>query len=133
MKKNKKGQDSTGSCFMHRETFINRKIPLNALLSVFVDRVTNLKESIENIEHFAKINHNTFRPDTEDGDVPGKSQEQQVDRRRILTQILKNGLNLVVMTSVFDEDEDLKLRFADSQQQTRMLYNSLNPVFCESY
>lgn len=133
MKKNKKGQDATGSCFMHRETFINRKIPLNALLSVFVDRVTNLKESIENIEHFAKINHNTFRPDTEDGDVPGKSQEQQVDRRRILTQILKNGLNLVVLTSVFDEDEDLKLRFADSQQQTRMLYNSLNPVFCESY
>lgn len=43
------------SCFMHRETYINRKIPLNALLSVYVDRVTNLKESIENIEHFAKI------------------------------------------------------------------------------
>jgi hypothetical protein len=38
-----------------------------------------------------------------------------------------------VLTSVFDEDEDLKLRFADSQQQTRMLYNSLNPVFCENY
>jgi hypothetical protein len=42
---------------MHRETYINRKIPLNALLSVFVDRVAGLKESIENIEHFAKINN----------------------------------------------------------------------------
>ncbi len=41
---------------MHRETYINRKIPLNALLSVYVDRVSNIKESIENIEHFAKIN-----------------------------------------------------------------------------
>jgi hypothetical protein len=53
---------------MHRETFINRKIPLNALLSVFIDRVTNLKESIENIEHFARINHNTFRPDSDESD-----------------------------------------------------------------
>lgn len=53
---------------MHRETFINRKIPLNALLSVFVDRVTNLKESIENIEHFARINHNTFRLESEESD-----------------------------------------------------------------
>ena len=63
LKKNKKNglEDTKGSCFMHRETFINRKIPLNALLSIYVDRVTNLKESIENIEHFARINHNTFR------------------------------------------------------------------------
>ena len=43
------------SCFMHRETYINRKIPLNAKLSVLIDRVSSLKESIENIEHFAKI------------------------------------------------------------------------------
>ena len=49
--------DPQTTCFMHRETYINRKIPLNALLSIYVDRVTNLKESIENIEHFAKINH----------------------------------------------------------------------------
>ena len=44
------------SCFMHRETYINRKIPLNAVLSFYIERVTNLKESLENIEHFAKIN-----------------------------------------------------------------------------
>lgn len=70
LRKNKDGghNDDTGSCFMHRETFINRKIPLNALLSVFIDRVTNLKESIENIEHFARINSNSFRPDYEDGE-----------------------------------------------------------------
>ena len=115
LKKHKKAGDEPTSCFMHRETFINRKIPLNALLSVFVDRVTNLKESIENIEHFARINHNTFRPDSEESEHPTKEGVQQVDRRRILTQILKNGLNLVVLTSVFDEDEDMMLRFPDSQ------------------
>ena len=43
------------SCFMHRETYINRKIPLNAKLSVLIDRCSHLKESIENIEHFSKI------------------------------------------------------------------------------
>lgn len=42
---------------MHRETYVNRKIPLNAKLSILIERVTNLKESIENIEHFAKIQH----------------------------------------------------------------------------
>ena len=48
------------SCFMHRETYINRKIPLNAKLSVLIDRVSSLKESIENIEHFAKIQHSAM-------------------------------------------------------------------------
>jgi len=45
---------------MHRETYVNRKIPLNAKLSVLIDRVHNLKESIENIEHFAKIQHSAL-------------------------------------------------------------------------
>jgi hypothetical protein len=40
---------------MHRETFVNRKIPLNAVLSVYIERVMNIKESLENLEHFAKI------------------------------------------------------------------------------
>ena len=43
------------ACFLHRETFIKRKIPLNAVLSVEVERINNLKEALENIEHFAKI------------------------------------------------------------------------------
>jgi hypothetical protein len=50
---------------MHRETYINRKIPLNALLSVFVDRVSGLKESVENIEHFAKMNNMSTEESTE--------------------------------------------------------------------
>ena len=65
---------------MQRETYINRKIPLNALLSVHIEKVTNLKESIENIEHFARINQSAF-----DGTVQPKTENTQVDRRRILT------------------------------------------------
>ena len=43
------------ACFLHRETYINRKIPLNAVISVAIERISNLKESIDNIEHFARI------------------------------------------------------------------------------
>lgn len=91
------------SCFLHRETYINRKIPLNAVVSVWVDRVTQLKESIENIEHFAKIH----------SEVLNQSSTVKVDRRRILTQILKNGLNLQIITSLFEEDIYLKEKFKD--------------------
>lgn len=40
---------------MHREVYVNRKIPLNALITVNIDRIGNIKESLGNIEHFAKI------------------------------------------------------------------------------
>ena len=40
---------------------------------------------------------------------------------------------MVVLTSIFDEDDKLTERFPESKQSTRMLYNSLNPVFSEIY
>jgi len=46
---------------LHRETFIKRKIPLNAVMSVEIERINNLKESLENIEHFAKIQSSALR------------------------------------------------------------------------
>ena len=110
---------------MQRETYINRKIPLNALLSIHVDKVTNLKESIENIERFAKINF--------EGQQVTEHEDSHLDRRRILTQILKHGMNIVVLTSVFEENETLCNKFPEAKQSTRMLYNSLNPIFHETY
>jgi uncharacterized protein (DUF1697 family) len=107
---------------MHRETYINRKIPLNAKLSVLIDRVSNLKESIENIEHFSKIQHSAlgidFAEDQEGFEyenlmsqklssssmVHNRKNLQHMDRRRVLKHILKNGLNLIVKCSVFEED-----------------------------
>ena len=63
----------------------------------------------------------------------GTSDEKQIDRRKVLTQILKHGMNLEVQTSIFHEDSQLSERFPQSKQTTRMLYNSLNPVFGETY
>lgn len=147
-KMNSKGQSIPAepySCFMHRETYINRKIPLNAKLSVLIDRVSHLKESIENIEHFAKIQHSVEFQDGEDvmslsrtSMVHNKSENEHLDRRRVLNHILKHGMNLRILGSVFEEDQELCKKVEDSQSgfgkyQTRMLYNSLNPVFGEVF
>jgi hypothetical protein len=53
--------DMNPTCFLHRETFIKRKIPLNAVMSIEIERINNLKESLENIEHFAKIQSSALR------------------------------------------------------------------------
>ena len=80
---------------------------------------------------------------------------QHLDRRRVLKHILKNGLNLIVKCSMFEEDGDLSKKFDVplpdqledemmmnmldqqiqnySKYQTRMLFNSLNPVFGEVF
>ena len=161
---------------MHRETYVNRKIPLNAKLSVLIDRVSSLKESIENIEHFARIQHAAsgqggggFDNDSDlygadmyaknlsnlglSSMVHGRKNMQHLDRRRVLKHILKNGLNLIVACSVFEEDQELVSKFDTAGQaktmagsgvpepplgnlsryKTRMLFNSLNPVFGEVF
>lgn len=79
-----------------------------------------------------------------------------MDRRRVLKHILKNGLNLIVRASVFEEDQELVKKFDVkageelvqptfdngtqakllknyAKYQTRMLFNSLNPVFGEVF
>jgi hypothetical protein len=115
------------SCFMHRETYINRKIPLNAKVAVLIDRVSHLKESIENIEHFHKIQHQGVGLEMDnEGDeimqalngnlssstmVYNRTNYQHLDRRRVLHHILKNGMNLIVKCSMFEEDKDLIKKF----------------------
>lgn len=126
---------------MHRETYINRKIPLNAKLSILIDRVSNLKESIENIEHFAKIQHSAlgtdFAEDQEGFDydkmmtsnlsqsswVHNRKNLGHMDRRRVLKHILKNGLNLIVRASVFEEDQDLVRKFDVKGTETEVMPN----------
>lgn len=82
--------DVNPTCFLHRETFIKRKIPLSAVMSIEIERINNLKESLENIEHFAKIQSSALREDKRtysnlNRSNSGMMGRDQNDRRRILT------------------------------------------------
>ena len=57
--------------------------------------------------------------------------KEQVDRKRILTQIFQQGLNLTVIGSIFEEDGELQKRFPMSKHTSKLLYNTLNPIFNE--
>jgi hypothetical protein len=78
--------ESNPACFLHRETFIKRKIPLNAVMSVEIERINNMKEALENIEHFAKIKSQAMsEKGSSKGSTFGGNASDQNDRRRILT------------------------------------------------
>jgi len=51
----------------------------------------------------------------------------------VLTQIFREGLNLSVISSIFDEDVELKKKMPASKYQTRLLFNTLNPIFNEQF
>ncbi len=72
--------------------------------------------------------------------VHNSKHNQHLDRRRVLKHILMKGLNLIVRCSVFEEDKQIIKKFENQElannfgkYQTRMLYNSLNPVFGEVF
>ncbi|CDW78943.1 c2 domain-containing protein 3 [Stylonychia lemnae] len=136
--------NNANSCFLHKETYVKRKIPLNGVISVHVESLNNLKESIENIEHFAKIQQSSLADEKPKSSkltaITGTSKKSlvnqskdQLDRRRILTQIYRQGLNLVVIGSVFGDDTELTRKFPTSRHTSKLLYNTLNPIFNEYF
>lgn len=40
---------ASSQMYMQRETFVNRKVPLNGYLDLFIGGIKNLKEGINNI------------------------------------------------------------------------------------
>jgi hypothetical protein len=72
--------------------------------------------------------------------VHNSKHNPHLDRRRVLKHILMNGLNLIVRCSVFEEDQQIIKKFESQEAcsnfgkyETRMLFNSLNPVFGEVF
>lgn len=42
--------------FMQRETYVNRKIPLNGYLNLFIGGIKNLKDGMNNIHYLTALN-----------------------------------------------------------------------------
>ena len=52
---------------------------------------------------------------------------EHLDRRRVLKHIMKNGMNLIVMCSMFEEDQELSKKFNLTPSEERALTEA-NPL-----
>jgi hypothetical protein len=128
------GVSVSNDLYLQKEVYINRKVPLNGYLTVNVENLSGLKSSLENIEYLMSL-HN--HPDTRDNmldrsllsaqhfDVNKRTHD--IDRKRALLKIYKEGLNLGVITSVFEETPELKSRFGVNE--SKIVFRTLHPDF----
>ena len=118
--------------FYSKERYVNRKIPLNGYLNLSIGGITDLKNSIDNIEYLTSLNKEpdlttSIHDRTLTSLSKRKDKREAVDKQRALTQLYKDGLNLALTVSLFDEDESLKARFGS--QESRTVFKTLSPVF----
>lgn len=103
--------------YMQRETFVNRKVPLNGYLDVFVGSIKNLKEGINNIQYLTALNNKNPDMNVSIHDRTfvstlcskwNQDKRDNVDKQRAISQIYKEGLNIGIVVSLFDESDALK-------------------------
>lgn len=128
------GISISNDLYLQKEVYINRKIPLNGYLNINVGALSNLKDSLENIEYLMSLyNHPDSRDNMCDRTLLSahhfdeNKRTENIDRRRALHKIYKEGFNLGVVVSVFEETEELRERFGKAE--TKVVFRTLNPDF----
>lgn len=124
--------------FLQRETYVNRKIPLNGFLNVQIGSLKNLKAGINNIQYLTSLNKDPeLNESIHDRTVTSVRLGKQVDSReavdkhRALANIMRDGLNLGVQISLFDESPALKEKFGT--QESRVILKTLSPIFDDEF
>jgi hypothetical protein len=178
------GAKAESELFLHKETYVNRKIPLQGVLNAAVGNISGLRDALDTLEYIAKINGNIGDLE-ESGSSPSKKEESrkassnvqthrtgadmgtgrvgthrtgagqeqtmlsgmnkyqlgakgamtlgkdarkdQTEKRRTLVNLLRNGLNVGVVISPFEEDQELKKKLGE--KYSRVIYNTLSPAF----
>lgn len=128
------GVSVSNDLYLQKEVYINRKIPLNGYLNVNVGTLSDLRGSLESIEYLMSLYND---PDSRDNmcdrsllsahHFDANKRTENIDRKRALLKIYKEGLNLGVVVSVFDETPELKDRFG--KNETKVVFRTLNPDF----
>lgn len=119
--------------YLQKEIYINRKIPLKGYLNVNIGTLSDLKNSLENIEYLMSLyNHPDSRDNLCDRSLLSAHDEsnkrtENIDRKRALLKIQKEGLNIAVIESLFEETPELKDRFGTNE--SRVIFRSHNPNF----
>ena len=132
------GVSVSNDLYLQKEVYINRKIPLNGYLNIEIWDLNDLRNSLDNIEYLMSLyNH----PDSRDNmqnrtslsakDDFSNKRVENIDRKRALLRIYKEGLNIGVVASVFDETPDLKDHFGT--HQTKVIFKTLNPDFKDDH
>ena len=128
------GISVSNDLYLQKEIYINRKIPLKGYLKVNVGALSDLKGSLENIEYLMSLyNHPDSRESMCDRSILSAQQPdhnkrtENIDRKRALLKIKKEGFNIGIVESLFEETPELKDRFGINE--SRIIFNSLNPNF----
>lgn len=128
------GVSISNDLYLQKEVFLNRKIPLNGYLSIDIGELSELKDSLDNIEYLISLYND---PDSRDNlknrtmlnsiDGIKSKRTENIDRKRALMRMYKEGLNIGVTVSVFEESMVLKQRFGT--HETGVVFKTLNPNF----
>lgn len=128
------GVSIANDLYLQKEVYINRKIPLNGYLNINVGALSDLKNSLENVEYLMSLYND---PDSRDNmcdrsllsahHFDENKRTDNIDRKRALLKIYKEGLNIGVTCSIFDESQALKERFGS--HETNIIFRTLNPNF----
>ena len=133
------GVSVSNDLYLQKEVYINRKIPLNGYLNIEIGDLNDLRNSLDSIEYLMSLyNH----PDSRDNmqnrtslsakeDFYSNKRVENIDRKRALLKIYKEGLNIGVVASVFDETPELKNHFGS--HHTKVVFKTLNPDFNDDH
>lgn len=133
------GVSVSNDLYLQKEVYINRKIPLNGYLNIEIGDLNDLRNSLDSIEYLMSLyNH----PDSRDNmqnrtslsakeDFYSNKRVENIDRKRALLKIYKEGLNIGVVASVFDETPELKNYFGS--HHTKVVFKTLNPDFNDDH
>jgi len=127
------GISVSNDLYLQKEIYINRKIPLKGYLNVNIGALSDLKNSLENIEYLISLyNHPDSRESLCDRSLLSAHDEsnkrtENIDRKRALLKIQKEGLNIAVIESLFEETPELKERFGT--KESKVIFRSHNPNF----
>lgn len=99
-----------------------------------IGELSELRHSLDNVNYLLSLyNDPDSRESMKDrtllnsiGEYPSKKTDN-IDRERALLKIYREGLNLSVICSVFDETTELKHRFGT--HQSKVVFHTLHPNF----
>ena len=132
------GVSVSNDLYLQKEVFMNRRIPLNGYLNVEIGELSDLKYSLDNIYHLISLyNDPDSRESLKNRTLLNANEDyaedriENIDHKRAILKIKRDGLNLAVVWSIFEQTDELKQRFGT--HQTGVVFQTLHPNFNDQH